>query len=144
LVNVSNEGEKLDQGDNLVMWAEAPFTTPSALVLDPRFRWEPIDVHAARLVFPLRGSEESLQVEFDPETGLMRTVSGMRYRDEEKTKTPYRGEYSEWSIVRGIKVPSHPEAMWEDQREPYVTLDIDGAEYNVDVSDKIPSMRLDP
>lgn len=141
LVNVSDEGEKLDQGDNLVMWAEAPFTTPSALVLDPRVRWEPIVAHAARLVFPFRSNEDSLRVEVDPGTGLMKSMSGMRYRDQEKTKTPYCGEFSEWRTVHGIKAPCHPEAMWEDQKEPYVMLDIDGAEYNVNVSNKIPSKQ---
>ena len=55
LVDVSGEGENFDQGDNLAVWVEAPFTTPSALVLDPRVRWEPIDAHAARLTVPFKG-----------------------------------------------------------------------------------------
>jgi hypothetical protein len=49
-----------------------------------------------------------------------------------------RGEYSEWRTVHGIQIPHRPVATWEDQEEPYVILDIEGAEYDVDVSDKIP------
>ena len=62
LLNVSDEGEEMDQGDNLVMWAEAPFTTPSALVLNSRARWEPIDARAARLVFPFEDGNYPLTV----------------------------------------------------------------------------------
>jgi hypothetical protein len=50
LLNTSSKGENLDQGQNLAMWAEAPFTTPSVLVLDPRARWEPMDAASERLI----------------------------------------------------------------------------------------------
>jgi hypothetical protein len=138
LLHVSDEGTKLDQGDDLAMWAEAPFTTPSVLVLDPRVRWEPVDAHTARLVFPLGDAEDSLRVAFDPKTGLIRSMFGMRYRGQEETKTPYRGEYGDWETVDGIKVPHHDVAIWEDQVRPYVVLHIEGTEYNVDVSEKVP------
>lgn len=35
-------------------------------------------------------------------------------------------------------MPHRLVAAWEDEEEPYVILDLEGAEYNVDVSDKIP------
>ena len=138
LLHVSDEGTKIDQGDNLAMWAEAPLTTPSVLVLDPRVSWESIDSHTARLVFPFGDGEDSLRVAFDAETNLMGSISGMRYRDREDTKTPYRGEYEEWKTVQRIKVPHHTVAIWEDQGRPYVILDIEGTEYNVEISEKIP------
>lgn len=138
LLNVSDEGEKIDQADNLVVWAEAPFTTPSAMVLDPRVRWEPMDVASARLVFPFGDGEESLRAEFDPGTGLIESISGMRYRGQEETKIPYRGEYAGWEAEHGMKVPHRDAAAWEDMGGPYVVLSIEGAEYNVDVSEKIP------
>ncbi|MEJ7631888.1 MAG: DUF6544 family protein [Rubrobacteraceae bacterium] len=86
----------------------------------------------------LEDSEESLRFEFDPETGLMKRMSGMRYRGREETKTPYHGEYSKWRMAHGIKAPHHPVAAWEDQEQPYAILEIEGTEYNVDVSEKIP------
>jgi hypothetical protein len=140
LLNVASRGGKLDQGQNLAMWAEAPFTTPSVLVLDPRARWEPIDAHTARLIVPFGDREETLRVEFDPETGLMRSVSGMRYRDHENTKTPWRGEFSEWRTLHGIKVPHRNVAIWADEGGPYGIFRIEGAEYNVDVSGRIPQL----
>ncbi len=120
------------------MWGEAPFTTPSALILDPRIRWEPIDATSARQIVPFANREESLRVEFDPETGLMRRMSGMRYRGREETKSPWRGEFSEWRAIHRIQSPHRAVAAWEDEREPYGTFEIEGAEYNVDVSETIP------
>ncbi len=127
LIKVSGEGEKFDQGDNLAMWAEAPFTTPSALVLDPRIRWDPIDASSTRLVVPFKGGEDYLRVAFDLETGLITRVFGMRYRDQEETKTPRHGESSEWRTVHGIKEPHRPAGVWEDWEGPYVILDLEGA-----------------
>jgi hypothetical protein len=137
LVNTSSRGETFDQGQNLAMWAEAPFTTPSVLVLDPRVRWEPVDAHTARLVVPFGEHEEFLRAEFDPESGFMRSITGMRYRNHEKTKTPWRGEFSRWRTLHGINVPHLNLAIWEDQREPYGIFEIEGTEYNIDVSEKI-------
>lgn len=138
LVNMSETGMRMDQGENLAMWGEAPFTTPSVLVLDPRVRWEPVDADSARLIVPFGEREETLRVEFDPDTGLMSSMSGMRYQEQERTKTPWRAEYSRWETVHGIKVPHRNTAMWEDEGEPYIVLDLDGVEYNVDVSEEIP------
>ena len=137
LLNTSSGGGNFDQGQNLAMWAEAPFTTPSVLVLDPRACWEPIDAHTARLVVPFGEQEEALSAEFDPESGLMRRMSGMRYRNHEQTKTPWRGELSDWRTLHGIKVPHRNMAIWEDQGEPYGIFEIEGAEYNVGDSGKI-------
>lgn len=87
LLSVSDRGEKIDQGEVLALWGEALYA-PSALVLDPRARWETIDTTSARLIVPFGDREESLRAEFDPETGLMKRMSGMRYRGQEETKPP--------------------------------------------------------
>jgi hypothetical protein len=137
LVKISYEGEKIDQGDNLAMWGELLGYAPSALLLDPRVGWEPIDAHAARLVVPFGEQEDSLRVEFDPETGLTTRISGMRYRNQEAVKTPWRAQGSEWKTVHGTKMPHKSEATWEDRGEPYVVLDLEGAAYDVDVSEEI-------
>ncbi len=79
-----------------------------------------------------------MRAAFDTGTGPTTNPSGEGCRGREEMKTPYRGEYGEWRTVNGIKVPHRDAATWEDQGRPYVVLDIQGAEYNVDVSGKIP------
>jgi len=91
LVNTSGTRNNFDQGQNLAMWAEAPVTTPSVLVLDPRVRWEPIDAHAALLIVPFGEVEEALRAGVESETGLIESMSSMRYRGQEESKTPGAG-----------------------------------------------------
>ena len=93
---------------------------------------------SARLVFPFGEQEDSLLFEFDPETGLMRGTSGMRYRGQEPTKAPFRGEGADWRTVHGIRLAHENVGTWEDWGEPYIIFDLDGAEYNVDVSAELP------
>lgn len=62
----------------------------------------------------------------------------MRYRGQEETKTSWYGEYSEWRTLHGIKVPHRLVAAWEEQRQPYIISNLEGAEYNVDISTKVP------
>ena len=133
LVDLTYEGEKIDQGANLAMWGELLGYAPSALLLDPQVSWEPVDVNTARLIVPFGEAEDSLRVEFDPETGYMTRMTGMRYRGEEAEKTPWCGEGSSWRVVRGIEMPHRLPGVWEDQGEPYVVLDLGGAEHDVDV-----------
>lgn len=78
-----------------------------------------------------------VRVEFDPGTGLMTRMSGMRYRGGEEEKTPWRGEASSWRTQRGRTVPYRLTATWEDQTKPYVVLDLEGAAYDADVSGKV-------
>ena len=40
--------------------------------------------------------------------------------------------------MHGVKVPQRAVAACKDEGEPYIVLDLEGAEYNVDVSGKIP------
>jgi hypothetical protein len=68
----------------------------------------------------------------------MKGMIGMRYRGQEETKTPWRGEFSEWRTLHGIKVPHQNVAIWVDEGRPYGIFRIEGAEYNVDVSEKVP------
>jgi hypothetical protein len=77
---------------------------PSVLVLDPRVNWEPKDVTSAQLIVPYEGREETLRIEFDLQIGIMRRISGMRYPEKEETKIPWRGRYSEWRTLHGVKV----------------------------------------
>ena len=139
LLNVTDSGPKTDQGDNMAMWGELLGYAPSAAVQGRGVHWEPIDSTSSRLVFPLGGKQDTLRVQFDPKSGLVEQVSGMRYRDDEEMKSPWRGEnHGGWRTVHGIKMARRSVGRWEDWEEPYIVLDLEGAKYNVDVSGKLP------
>jgi hypothetical protein len=137
LMNLYHAGEKTNQAQVLSMWAEAMWM-PSIFITDDRLRWEEIDDVTARLVFPINGGEESLLARFDKQTGILRYVSGMRYRNEQENRIPWRVDYSGWTARHGVRIPRKMAASWADQDSPYATYIMEGIEYNVDVSEKIP------
>lgn len=134
LIGLEEAREEIDQAQNLVLWGEAVWT-PSVYLTDPRVRWDAVDEHRARLIVPFGGGEEELSVEFDPETGLVRAMSALRYRGQEERKTPWRVECLDWRPFHGVLVPTRVIGTWADEKSPYVIMTVEDLEYNIDVPD---------
>lgn len=137
-------GPEVDQGANMILWAEAPLM-PSLWLTDPRIRWEEIDWFAARLIFPFdrqgdelredEPEEDELIVYFDAETGLISRIFAMRYRDEESGKIPWYVDFLEWQTKDGMTLPARISVTWDDQGKPWSYWDLDEYFWNVSVED---------
>lgn len=132
-------GPKMDQASNIALWAEAVWM-PSVYLTDPRVRWEAIDDTSARLVVPFGDDEDSLLFTFDPDTGLVTTVEAMRYRDADAPqKTRWWIEALAWQEFHGMVIPTTATLTWEDEGTPWAYWEVEGVEYNVDVSETLPA-----
>jgi len=129
-------GPEVDQGANMILWAEAPLM-PSLWITDERLRWEAIDDTSARLIFPYEGTEDELIVHFDQETGLIRRMTALRYRDAESGKIPWHADFLAWQTVEGLQVPKQASILWEDQGKPWSYWDFEEYYWNVDISEYI-------
>ena len=136
-VGVIENEPKIDMAANLALWGEAVWL-PSVLVTDPRARWETIDDTTARLVVPFGEEEDTFTVTFDPQTGLMRTMEAMRYREAtDEAKIPWCNEPLGWQTFHGIKIPSPAATTWLDEGTPWAVWTIEDVVYNVDISEYI-------
>jgi hypothetical protein len=128
------EGEKIDQGGNLALWAEGVFM-PSIWITDSRVHWEAVDSTSARLVVPFNEDTETFTVRFDAATGLLHRMESMRFKSEDsEAKTLWINEVVEWGEVDGHPVPVATALTWADEGSPWARLRTEEVLYNADLS----------
>ncbi len=121
------DGDRIDQGANVASWLEA-ISVPGSLLSDPRVRFEPVDDHTARMVFPFKDGEDSVLIGFDPDTDVPVSAKALRFRGAEDTTK------HEWYVTMrgrrsagGIWYPAEVDARWEGDPEPWATFAYDAA-----------------
>ena len=128
------EGDKVDQGANLALWAEAVWF-PSLWVTDSRVQWAAVDADTALMTVPWGEERETFVARFDPETGLLQMLESMRYKGEESTaKTLWLNEALAWDVVDGQTTSTESAVTWIDDGEPWAIFGAEEMVLNADVS----------
>lgn len=130
LVNGVTRGPHTDQGAYLALASESVML-PSVEALQGR--WEGVDDTTARLHLPYRQGEETLEVHFDPATGLPTEIRAQRYKGEDEPKVGWRVELSDYRERGGLRIATHVAVVWEDVGQPWSVWEIDRLALNVGV-----------
>ncbi len=130
---VENE-PKIDAAANLGLWGESVWL-PAIYATDPRLRWEPVDDHTLVMEVPFGEERDRFTVTFDPESGLLRRMEALRWKDaRDAAKTRWVMDVHGWRRFHGIAVPTPTSLTWGDDRHPWSVWTVEDICYNADVA----------
>ncbi len=130
-----SEGDQVDQGANLGLWAEMIWM-PSVWLSDPDVSWTAVNSETALLTVPFGSEKQTFIVRFDPKTGLISQMESMRYKGEEsERKVLWINQVEEYQELEGAYLPAKADLTWLDEGTPWAKLSVEEVVYNLDLED---------
>ena len=110
-------GPELAQGEAFRYLAEIPWG-PHAVRANGELEWREIDEATAEVATVVGGERLAVRLGFDG-TDVIQTSASRPRLEAHGALTRWIGEYSDYTSLRGIRVPRHGEVRWELPEGPF-------------------------
>lgn len=107
-------GSETAVGEALRYLAELPWI-PHAMRANRALEWHELDAHAVEVSTRMRSQRLAVRVDFDHSGDVVRTSCQARPRPVGKTFVPtsWAGEFGDYAILGGTRIPTTAEVSWE-------------------------------
>jgi hypothetical protein len=114
------QGPELALGESLRYLAELPWV-PHAITRNAELEWRQIDEQTVEVATEIAGTRAAITFDFDSEGDIVR-ASALRRRQEGKSwvETSWGGDFGEYTVLDGVRLPSVAQAYWEHEGERFV------------------------
>jgi Family of unknown function (DUF6544) len=124
-------GPQVSRGEAMRYLAELPWT-PHAILANSALRWRVIDARTIEVSTDSAGGPATVRLTFDDAGDIVVAESEDRPRDVDGRFVPtrWRGIFSDYGIVDGVRLPRRAEVSWilEDGADAYFRAEIVGVE----------------
>ena len=113
-------GPELDVGEAMRYLAELPWV-PHAIERNSELEWRELDERSVEVATRVADEKAAVIFEFDADGDIVR-ASAVRKRQTGKQweDTPWGGEFGDYELLGGIRVPAAAEVHWVIEGEPFV------------------------
>jgi len=113
-------GVEVAKGEAMRYLAELPWV-PHAVIANQGLGWRELGASTVEVTTVVGTAKVAIRLEFDAAGDIVGAFTNARPRLEEKSSvpTPWRGVFSEYAIVGGIRVPTRGEVSWELPEGPF-------------------------
>jgi hypothetical protein len=114
------QGPELALGESLRYLAELPWV-PHALVRNSQLEWAETGEWTVEVAAEVAGARPAVTFEFDGAGDIVR-ASALRRRQEGKAwvETPWGGDFEEYAVVDGVRLPTSARVYWEHHEDRFV------------------------
>lgn len=109
-------GSKMNSGE-LMRWLAEAVWVPTALLPGNGVSWEPVNEDSARAKIEDGENSASLKFHFNDENLVEAVSTESRYRQEDDSFEPWRGEFQNYEKREGMLVPMDGKVAWLEEGE---------------------------
>jgi uncharacterized protein DUF6920 len=113
-------GPELSEGEAMRYLAELPWV-PHAMLVNRELEWRELDAETVEVATRVGSARAAVRFEFDAAGDIAGALADARPRPQGKTTvpTPWGGEFRDYDVLDGIRLPMRAEVRWELPDGPF-------------------------